>query len=156
LLYRDAFPPRSDFIFRFRTTSTFSPFCILKKNSDFLVRESDSPKERNLRRRRGGGSSREIAARAVLATTFGIDVSADGKKFLLPVVQEPTTSHIAAPTASLRRTAATWAYCFVYSFRVVSTSNSGVRDVLGNQVSNANEPVVISDVGAALISKLEF
>ena len=65
-------------------------------------------------------------------------------------------SHIAAPTASLRRTAATWAYCFVYSFRVVSASNSGVRDVLGNQVSNPNEPVVISDVGAALISKLEF
>jgi len=44
LLYRDAFQPRSDFIFRFSTTSTFSPFCILKKNSDFLVRESDSPK----------------------------------------------------------------------------------------------------------------
>jgi len=35
-----------------------------------------------------------IAARATLATAFGFDVSADGGKFLLPVVQEPTTSHL--------------------------------------------------------------
>ena len=35
-----------------------------------------------------------IAARAALATAFGFDVSADGKKFLLPVVQEPATSHL--------------------------------------------------------------
>jgi len=35
-----------------------------------------------------------IAARAALPTAFGFDVSADGKKFLLPVVQEPTTSHL--------------------------------------------------------------
>ncbi len=32
-----------------------------------------------------------IAARAALPTAFGFDVSADGKKFLLPVVQEPAT-----------------------------------------------------------------
>jgi dipeptidyl aminopeptidase/acylaminoacyl peptidase len=35
-----------------------------------------------------------VAARAGLATAFGLDVSADGGKFLLPVVQEPTTSHL--------------------------------------------------------------
>ena len=35
-----------------------------------------------------------IAARAALATAFGFDVSADGKKFLLPVVQELTMSHL--------------------------------------------------------------
>jgi Tol biopolymer transport system component/DNA-binding winged helix-turn-helix (wHTH) protein len=35
-----------------------------------------------------------VAARAALATAFGFDVSADGRKFLLPVVQEPTTSHL--------------------------------------------------------------
>jgi hypothetical protein len=35
-----------------------------------------------------------VAARAALATAFGFDVSADGKKFLLPVVQEPMTSHL--------------------------------------------------------------
>ena len=35
-----------------------------------------------------------VAARAALATAFGLDVSADGGRFLLPVVQEPTTSHL--------------------------------------------------------------
>jgi len=35
-----------------------------------------------------------VAVRAALATAFGFDVSADGGKFLLPVVQEPTTSHL--------------------------------------------------------------
>ena len=35
-----------------------------------------------------------VAARAALATAFGFDVSADGRKFLLPVIQEPTTSHL--------------------------------------------------------------
>ena len=35
-----------------------------------------------------------VAARAALATAFGFDVSADGGKFLLPVVQEPATSHL--------------------------------------------------------------
>jgi Tol biopolymer transport system component/DNA-binding winged helix-turn-helix (wHTH) protein len=35
-----------------------------------------------------------IAARAALPTAFGFDVSADGGKFLLPVAQEPATSHL--------------------------------------------------------------
>jgi hypothetical protein len=35
-----------------------------------------------------------VAAKAALATAFGFDVSADGGKFLLPVVQEPATSHL--------------------------------------------------------------
>jgi Tol biopolymer transport system component/DNA-binding winged helix-turn-helix (wHTH) protein len=35
-----------------------------------------------------------IAARAALATAFGFDVSADGKKFLVPAVQEPATSQL--------------------------------------------------------------
>jgi len=35
-----------------------------------------------------------VAARAALATAFGFDVSADGGKFLLPVIQEPATSHL--------------------------------------------------------------
>jgi DNA-binding winged helix-turn-helix (wHTH) protein/Tol biopolymer transport system component len=35
-----------------------------------------------------------IAARAALPTAFGFDVSADGRKFLLPVAQEPATSQL--------------------------------------------------------------
>ncbi|MBV9744024.1 MAG: PD40 domain-containing protein [Acidobacteriia bacterium] len=35
-----------------------------------------------------------VAARAALATAFGFDVSADGTKFLVPIVQEPAASHL--------------------------------------------------------------
>lgn len=35
-----------------------------------------------------------VASRAVLATAFGFDVSADGSRFLLPVVREPQSSQL--------------------------------------------------------------
>ena len=35
-----------------------------------------------------------VASRAVLATAFGFDVSADGSRFLVPVVREPLSSHL--------------------------------------------------------------
>lgn len=49
-----------------------------------------------------------VAARAALATAFGFDVSADGGKFLLPVVRQPMTSHLVVMLdweSLLRRTA---------------------------------------------------